>query len=100
MPHTTNAHGLVLGHLKPQTTDPEAIQQDIDSFVHSQPLVGDAVVSLFEDDKNHGHPGDTIAVQVDLKVPPSSPSAHPALEAIQQYMAGLPDFKPGSVEHY
>ena len=97
--HTTNAHGLVIGKLKPEA-NAEDDQQLVDAFVHSQPLVDESIVSLFENAKKHGTAGDTIAVQVDLKIPASNPQAHGVLEAIEQYMAGLPDFKPGSVEHY
>jgi hypothetical protein len=97
--HTTNAHGLIMGKLRPQANG-EDVQQLVDAFVHSQPLVDKSIVSLFEDAKKHGTPGDTIAVQADLKIPASNPQAHAVLEAIQNYMAGLSDFKTNSVEHY
>jgi hypothetical protein len=88
-----------MGKLKPQANG-EDVQQLVDAFVHSQALVDASIVSLFEDAKKHGTPGDTIAVQADLKIPASNPQAHVVLEAIENYMAGLPDFKPGSIEHY
>jgi hypothetical protein len=99
MPHTNNAHGLVLGDLKQNLSDQQKddTQGRVDTYVHSENLVQDSVVSLF-DDGNQGR-GGTIAAQVDLKIA-ASPAAHNVLGAIENFMKNDQAFVAGSVKHY
>jgi hypothetical protein len=102
--HTKNAHGLVIGDLTKEA-DSGLVHGLVRDFVIAQDHVVEAttVVSLFEDNDNHGQPGDTIAAQVDLDIPATNPAAHQILEGIKNHMSRMPapnGFKPNSVKHY
>jgi len=99
MPHSNNAHGLVLGNLKQGLTDQEKkdAQTRVNTFVGSKATVAGSVVSLFDD--GNQNPGDAVAAQVDLNIA-SSPAAHAELGTIEVFMKGDPASIPGTVKHY